>query len=159
MILSIFVEIISKRTSIHKSTNILITQITCGRIAWNFAEIMPDILQSTTDGDDISYGLGNMQKLCSLHKFYKNHILYGCHGNKYGQSNLYLSKWYNLDIKCHLWCFKKDIKTLIFFTAFSKAYSEGYTSAFWVEYLDTYQPHMVSMLKTKLESSIETYSE
>ena len=23
---------------------------------------------------------------------YKNHILYGCHGNKYGKKNLYLSK-------------------------------------------------------------------
>ena len=32
-------------------------------------------------------------------KTYENHISYGCHGNKYGQKNVYFKKIYNFDIR------------------------------------------------------------
>ena len=49
---------------------------------------------------------------------YKNHILYGCHGNKYGQ-------------KIILWCLENNIRT-------RKTYLGWYTSVLGMEYLHRY---------------------
>ena len=46
-----------------------------------------NILHSTTYGDNICQIWQNSVFFTSL---YKNHILYGCQGNKYGQKNLYI---------------------------------------------------------------------
>ena len=78
--------------NIHKGKKISITQIVWGRIAHNFTEMMPGWLSYTLPKMVmISYIVcETWQKL--FINIHKNHILYGCNGNKYGPKNLYLSK-------------------------------------------------------------------
>ena len=85
-------------------------------------------------------------------KLYENHILYGCHGNMYGQKNIYLSKdktWISY-LVIILWCFEKDIRTLIFFQKFFKTYLEWYTSALGMEYLKRCFIHICTLWDNKL---------
>ena len=63
---------------------------------------------------------------------YKNHTVFGCHGNKNSQKKLCLCKKFGYQIII-LWCFEKDIKTL-FFQNIWKAYLEWNTSALGMEY-------------------------
>ena len=53
------------------------------------------------------------QNLCSIHKSLKNHVLYGCHGNKHNQKNIY--KKYDLDTRFSFYDFWKGYKNFDFF--------------------------------------------
>ena len=55
---------------------------------------------------------------------YENDILYGCHGNRYGQKKLYLLKEYNLDIRISLYDALKGISNFDFFSKNLKAIFE-----------------------------------
>ena len=62
----------------------------CITFYWDNAWV--DISHSTKDGDDICSSFLIMVKTVFFIYPYKNHILYGCHDNKYGQKKSYLSK-------------------------------------------------------------------
>ena len=71
------------------------------------------------------------QNTVFLKNLYKNHILYGCHGNKYGQKK-YTCQKYNLDTRLSFYDALKIISQLVF-TKFGR-HMEWYTRALGMEF-------------------------